>query len=55
MARVLTADDDPAILEILNAYLTKDGHEVVLAINGLDAELELGSVDLTWPSSTGYF
>ena len=46
MARVLVVDDDPAILEILKVYLEKDGHEVVLASNGLDAELDLGSVDV---------
>jgi two-component system, OmpR family, alkaline phosphatase synthesis response regulator PhoP len=46
MARVLVVDDDPAILEILSAYLTRDGHEVVTASDGLDAERELGSVDV---------
>lgn len=46
MARVLVVDDDPAILEILSAYLSRDGHEVVTASDGLDAERELGSVDV---------
>ena len=46
MAKVLVVDDDPAILEILRAYLEKEGHEVVVASNGLDAEFELGSADV---------
>lgn len=46
MAKVLVVDDDPAILEILSAYLEKDGHQVVLVSNGLDAERELRSVDV---------
>ena len=46
MAKVLVVDDDPAILEILSAYLKNDGHDVILASNGLDAERELGSVDV---------
>ncbi len=46
MARVLVVDDDPAIVEILGAYLEKNGYEVISATNGLDAEHELGSVDV---------
>jgi len=43
---VLVVDDDPAIVEILGAYLEKNGYEVISATNGLDAEHELGSVDV---------
>ena len=46
MAKVLVVDDDPAILEILSAYLTTAGYDVILVSNGLDAERELGSVDV---------
>ena len=46
MARVLVVDDDPAILEILCAYLTRGGYEVVQARDGLEAESALGSVDV---------
>ncbi|WP_407543585.1 response regulator transcription factor (plasmid) [Deinococcus radiomollis] len=35
-----------AILEILSAYLKQDGHDIILVSNGLDAERELGSVDV---------
>ncbi|GGK18564.1 DNA-binding response regulator [Deinococcus malanensis] len=37
MARVLIVDDDPAILEILRAYLGAEGHEVLEARDGLQA------------------
>ncbi len=43
---MLVVDDDPAILEILSAYLTTAGYDVILVSNGLDAERELGSVDV---------
>jgi len=43
---VLIVDDDPAILEILNAYLTRSGHAVVQACDGLEGEAALGSVDV---------
>lgn len=46
MARVLVVDDDPAILEILTAYLQREGHEVHAAADGLAAEHELGRVDV---------
>jgi len=58
MARVLVVDDDPAILEILTAYLLADGHEVLTASDGVEGERLLGAADvaiLDWmlPGSTG--
>ncbi|TSA85516.1 response regulator transcription factor [Deinococcus detaillensis] len=46
MARILIVDDDPAIQEILAAYLATEGHTVLSAVSG-DAALPLmGSADL---------
>ena len=46
MARVLIVDDDPAILEILHAYLSGEGHEVLQASNGHQARDLLPRADL---------
>ncbi|WP_189072963.1 winged helix-turn-helix domain-containing protein [Deinococcus sedimenti] len=46
MARVLIVDDDPAILEILGAYLRADGHDVLEARSGPEARALLPGVDL---------
>ncbi|GGK99073.1 winged helix-turn-helix domain-containing protein [Deinococcus radiotolerans] len=46
MARVLIVDDDPAILEILGAYLRADGHEVTEASSGVQARALLPGADL---------
>ncbi|AWT37626.1 DNA-binding response regulator [Deinococcus arenae] len=46
MARVLIVDDDPAILEILGAYLRADGHDVREAATGVQARALLPEVDL---------
>jgi DNA-binding response OmpR family regulator len=35
--RILVADDEPAILDTLRAYLTQDGFQVLAASNGRDA------------------
>lgn len=37
MARILVADDDPEIRKILKMMLERDGHEVTLAVNGIEA------------------
>jgi len=37
MPTVLLVDDDPALLEVLVAYLTEEGHTVLTAGNGLEA------------------
>ncbi|MGY2895074.1 winged helix-turn-helix domain-containing protein [Deinococcus sp. UYEF24] len=46
MARILIVDDDPAILEILTAYLLPEGHEVVQAADGHQASALLPQADL---------
>lgn len=46
MARVLIVDDDPAILEILHAYLSGEGHQVLQASSGHEARALLPSADL---------
>ncbi len=34
MARILVVDDEPHILEVVRAYLVRDGHEVMTASDG---------------------
>ncbi|PTA69269.1 response regulator transcription factor [Deinococcus arcticus] len=46
MARILIVDDDPAILDILGAYLRAEGHTVLEARDGLGARQALASADL---------
>lgn len=46
MPNVLVVDDDPAILEILKAYLEREGHQVLTADNGIDGERLLGQADV---------
>lgn len=48
MAKILIAEDDGAILALLNDYLTADGHEVTACADGLAAlnELSASSFDL---------
>lgn len=46
MAQILTVDDDPAILEILQAYLEREGHGVLRAVSGDAARVLLPRADL---------
>lgn len=46
MPHVLIVDDDPAILEILRAYLTAEGHTVLEAGDGAQARALLPRADL---------
>ncbi|MFC6592961.1 winged helix-turn-helix domain-containing protein [Deinococcus lacus] len=46
MPYVLIVDDDPAILEILQAYLVTEGHTVLRAQNGFEARELLPRADL---------
>lgn len=46
MARILIVDDDPAILEILHAYLSGEGHEVWQASDGHSARELMSRADL---------
>ncbi len=45
-SRVLVVDDDPAMLELLEAYLSRQGYRVFGVRNGEDA---LGTLDDTQP------
>jgi len=58
MPTVLLVDDDPALLEVLSAYLVGEGHAVLTAGNGLEALALLAKADvavLDWmlPGLTG--
>lgn len=46
MARILIVDDDPAIQEILAAYLATEGHTVIKAVSGDAAPPLMGKADL---------
>ena len=46
MARILIVDDDPAILEILGAYLRQEGHTVLEAADGDTGREGLAGADL---------
>ncbi len=59
MARVLVVDDDPAIREVLVAYLAREGHEVLEADSGeaalhLAAGADLVVLDLMLPGLDGW-
>ncbi|ABZ93415.1 response regulator [Leptospira biflexa] len=60
MAKILTVDDAPAVLKILNLVLTTDGHEVESASNGMEAlekiqntKFDIGIFDVNMPGMTG--
>jgi DNA-binding response OmpR family regulator len=44
MARILVVDDEPHILEVVRAYLTREGHQVTTASDG-DTALEQVAAD----------
>ncbi len=46
MARILVVDDDPAIREVLVAYLAREGHEVLEADSGEAALQQAAGADL---------
>jgi len=59
MARILVVDDDPAIREVLVAYLAREGHEVLEADGGeaalhLAAGADLVVLDLMLPGLDGW-
>ena len=37
MKKILFADDDPEIREVVRILLTREGYEVVEAVNGIEA------------------
>ena len=61
MARILVVDDEPHILDVVRAYLARDGHEVVTAADGntaiaLAAETrpDLLVLDVMLPGRSGF-
>jgi twitching motility two-component system response regulator PilH len=60
MAKILVIDDDPMMLQLYREILTRAGHEVVIAENGMqglaraDRQPDLIVVDLMMPNLNGY-
>jgi DNA-binding response OmpR family regulator len=61
MARILIVDDEPHILDIVRAYLVRDGHEVLTAADGdaalrlaLDETPDLVVLDVMLPRRSGF-
>ena len=61
MARILVADDAPAVLDVLDDILTLEGHEVVRATSGQealrkfeDSSPDLAVLDIMMPDMDGY-
>jgi DNA-binding response OmpR family regulator len=59
--RILVADDDPDLLELLQTYLTHQGYDVIAAANGKDAlnlalseSVDLIMLDVMMPYIDGY-
>jgi DNA-binding response OmpR family regulator len=59
--RILVADDDPDLLDLIKMDLTRQGYEVLLAANGKDAlqtslnePLDLVLLDVMMPYIDGY-
>lgn len=61
MVRVLIADDDKAILDLLSIYMKNEGYEVLLANDGLEAcdlidknsDIDIALLDIMMPHKTG--
>lgn len=60
MKKILVVDNNPVILKLMENFLLKEGHEVVVAKNGLEAleavksfEPDIFFVDLVMPKITG--
>lgn len=60
MARILVADDAPAVLDVLDDVLTLEGHEVVRATTGAEAlrkfqeaQPQLAVLDIVMPDMDG--
>ena len=58
--KILIADDNPEIREVLNVLLSSEGYEVIEAkdgqevINLIDADIDLYILDITMPVINGY-
>jgi two-component system, OmpR family, response regulator ResD len=60
VTRVLIADDDPVVLDVVRRYLERDGHEVSVARDGVEAwdvlqseQVDLAVLDLMMPGPDG--
>jgi len=60
MARILVADDAPAVLDVLDDILTLEGHQVTRATSGQEAlrrfeesALDLAVIDIMMPDMDG--
>ena len=60
MAKILVADDAPAVLDVLEDVLTLEGHEVIRAMTGgealrrfQDARPQLAVLDIMMPDMDG--
>lgn len=60
MAKILVADDDPDILELVQTFLEMAGHDVVVAADGLSAyeilsahPFDISVLDNSMPGMTG--
>ncbi|MCA9080413.1 MAG: response regulator [Planctomycetaceae bacterium] len=61
VGRILVADDNEPNRELLEAYLAGDGHEILMAVDGLDAlekaiaeQPDLILLDVMMPRLSGY-
>jgi two-component system OmpR family response regulator len=61
MSRILVVDDEPHILDIVRAYLVRDGHEVITAADGeaaleraRDTAPDLVVLDVMLPRRSGF-
>ena len=61
MARILVVDDEPHILEVVRAYLTREGHDVSTEVDGeralaraLELEPDLVVLDVMLPRRSGF-
>jgi len=61
MARILIVDDEPHILDVVRAYLAREGHEVLTATDGdaaidlaADPAIDLVVLDVMLPRRSGF-
>jgi two-component system OmpR family response regulator len=61
MARILVVDDEPRIVEVVSAYLVREGHEVATASDGesalvlaLESAPDLVVLDVMLPGRSGF-
>jgi two-component system OmpR family response regulator len=61
MARILVVDDEPRIVEVVAAYLAREGHEALVAADGdaaleaaIDPSVDLVVLDVMLPRRSGF-